>query len=212
MDNVVKALQNECELAELYSKASNLYNNAFDEVVKLKQSHIDAFNTLLQGVNLACSAKDDEKFNLNGEFMQDLVFLIERENENIAFYNEILADERDEKAKDLFYLFQAHSYNDILPALQGLNSLNSKLNSSNFGQNLLENALNSNGIFNELTKGKEFLDETAQTLERLKNKQLSQAELESFLRKLNFSLLGGAVLGAGLAFMFNEISNQYTKD
>ena len=212
MDNVVKALHNECELAGLYSKASSLYNSAFDEVVKLKQSHIDTFNALLQSANLAYSAKDDENFNLNGEFMQDLVFLIERENENIAFYNEILADERDEKAKDLFYLFQAHSYNDILPALQELNSLNSELNSSNFGQNLLENALNSNQFFNQITKGKEFLDETAQTLERLKNKQLSQAELESFLRKLNYSLLGGAVLGAGLAFMFNEISNQHTKD
>lgn len=158
---------------------------------------------------------DDEILDLSSDFSECVGFLIEHENENIAFYNEILDESSDENAKDLFYLFQAQSYNDILPALQSLNSLNNEQNSSGFNfneLNFLHNALNSNQIFNEIEKSKEFFNETAQTLERLKNKQLSHAELESFLRKLNFSLLGGAVLGAGLAFMFNEISNQYTKD
>lgn len=201
MDNLISARHNESHSARLYGKASSLYNNAFAELVALKQSHISALDECLgdlQGKNLSYGANDEKSFNLSGDFAEDLAFFIAHENENIAFYNALLDEKCDESAKDMFYLFQAHSYNDILPALKSLNSLNL--------------GLNSNTIFNEIEKSKEFFKESAETLEKLKNKQLSQAELENFLRKLNFSLLGGAVLGAGLAFMFNEISNQYTKD
>lgn len=201
MDNLISAKHNESYSAGLYAKASKLYNNAFAEVVLLKQSHISAIDECLrdlQGENLNYGAKDEENLDLSGDFAEDLAFFIAHENENIAFYNALIDENCDESAKDMFYLFQAHSYNDILPALNSLNSLNL--------------GLNSNTIFNEIEKTKEFFKESTQTLEKLKNKQLSHAELESFLKKLNFSLLGGAVLGAGLAFMFNEISNQYTKD
>lgn len=200
MDNLISARHNESYSAQLYSKASSLYDNAFAELVALKQSHISALDECLgdlQGENLSYGA-NEESFILSGDFAEDLAFFITHENENIAFYNALLDENCDESAKDMFYLFQAHSYNDILPALKSLSSLNL--------------GLNSNAIFNEIEKSKEFFKESAETLEKLKNKQLSQVELENFLKKLNFSLLGGAVLGAGLAFMLNEISNQYTKD
>lgn len=200
MDNLISARHNESHSAQLYSKASSLYNNAFAELVALKQSHISALDECLgdlQGENLSYGA-NEESFILSGDFAEDLAFFITHENKNIAFYNTLLDENCDESAKDIFYLFQAHSYNDILPALKSLSSLNL--------------GLNSNAIFNEIEKSKEFFKESTETLEKLKNKQLSQVELENFLKKLNFSLLGGAVLGAGLAFMLNEISNQYTKD
>lgn len=191
MNKLVKAFHNECQSFQIYDGISRLYHFSFESILQIKQNHIAILQEYLQDVSIKNLS---DEIALNGDFMSDLAFLIEHENENIAFYNVMIESQNDAKIKDMFYRFQAHSFNDILPTLQGLNSFNSKQ------------------IFNEFEKTKEFFDEATQTLNKLQNKELSQAELESFLRKLNFSLLGGALLGAAAMFMFNEIINQHKKD
>lgn len=192
--NTINALNNEYRSAQIYNNASSLYSSSFTPILKLKEDHINTLSEYLNDEDFVYQAQNDEDVILSGDFTQDLAFLITHENENIAFYNMLIVDEKDIKTKDMFYLFQAHSYNDILPALQSVNSLKS------------------HHIFDEIDKSKDFFNEASQTLNKLQNKELSQVELENFLRKLNFSLLGGALLGATAMFMFNELTNQHKKD
>lgn len=191
MNNLVKALHNESQSFQIYDKFSRLYHFSFEGILQVKQSHVSILQEYLQDMSIK---KITDEIAFSGDFADDLAFLRGHENENIAFYNFMIDSQNDVKIKDVFYRFQAHSFNDILPTLQGLNSFNSKQ------------------IFNEFEKTKEFFNEATQTLNKLQDKKLSQAELEGFLKKLNFSLLGGALLGAAAMFMFNEITNQHKKD
>lgn len=191
MNKLTKALHNECQSFQIYDEFSRLYHFSFESILQIKQSHVSILQEFLRDESVK---KMTDEMVLSGDFADDLAFLIGHENENIAFYNVVIDSQNDAKIKDMFYRFQAHSFNEILPALQGLNSFNS------------------NQLFNEFEKTKEFFNEATQTLNKLQNKKLSQAELESFLKKLNFSLLGGALLGAAALFMFNEITNQHKKD
>lgn len=192
--NIIDALHNEYRSAQIYHNASSLYHSSFAPILKFKEDHIKTLSECLNDENDVYQTQDDDDVVLSGDLTEDLAFLIAHENENIAFYNTLIAEETDIKTKDMFYLFQAHSYNEILPALQSVN------------------ALKAHHIFDEIDKGKEFFNEASQTLNKLQNKELSQAELENFLRKFNFSLLGGALLGATAMFMFNELTNQHIKD
>lgn len=187
MDKINQVLVNECKSFQIYEYASRLYSSYFAPILQIKQNHIDALKDYCQIKSL----KNDDDFALSGNFMSDLAFLISHENENIAFYNAMLDEENDEKFKDMLYFFQAQSFNEILPALQSLNS---------------------NQFFTQINKTKELFNEATRTFNKLQNKELSQAELEGFLKKLNFSLLGGVLLGVGAMFMFNELTNQNTKD
>lgn len=195
-NNVLNALDNEYKSLELYNNASSIYGASFAPIVELKQSHITTLSAYLQnaGVAVPSNVYANTNFGLSGNLMSDLTLFIQNENDNIAFYNTVIDTENDISVKDSFYLFQAHSYNDILPALQSVN------------------LINSNNILNEITKARGFLNEAGTTLNKLQNNELSQAELEGFLSKLNFSLIGGAMLGAITAFVFNEISNQQKKE
>lgn len=192
--NITKALKNEYHSIQIYNEALSLYNSSFVPVLKLKEEHINTLNEYLDDENFDYTAQNDNNSILSGNLTEDLAFLITHENENIAFYNELIDTETNLSTKDIFYLFQAHSYNDILPALQSINSLKT------------------HQIFDEINKSKDFFKEASTTLNKLQNKELSQAELESFLRKCNFSLLGGALLGVAAMFMFNEFTNQHKKD
>lgn len=187
MDKFIQTFDNECKSFQIYEYVSRLYGSYFAPILQIKQNHINILKEYCQTKSL----KNDDDFALSGNFMSDLAFLISHENENIAFYNEMLDEENDEKFKDRLYFFQAQSFNEILPALQSLNS---------------------NQFFSQINKTKEFFNEATMTFNKLQNKQLSQAELEGFLKKLNFSLLGGVLLGVGAMFMFNEFTNQNTKD
>ena len=60
----------------------------------------------------------------------------------------------------------------------------------------------------QLNQGKVLIDETAVMVNRLKDGSLSQDELEGFLGKLNYSLVGGAIVGAFGVIIANELLNK----
>lgn len=195
-NNILSAMDCEYKSLQLYSNLASIYKVPLAPIIDLKQAHINTLASYLQNANetVPSNAYVDANFNLSGDLLSDLGLLIQNENENIALYNTLIENEADPVVKDSFYLFQAHSFNEILPALETVNST--------------VNSINSNTVANELTKAKSFLTEANATLNKLQNNQLSQAELEGFLSKINFSLLGGAVLGALGAFLLNELTNK----
>ena len=109
----------------------------------------------------------------------------------MELYNALSANESDPQVLDTFYRLQAASYNNHIPTLQ--NALNSTQN---------------NKILEQLNQGKALLDETAVMVNRLKDGSLNQDELEGFLSKLNYSLVGGAIMGAFGVIIVNELLNK----
>lgn len=93
---------------------------------------------------------------------------------------------------------------------QNLNSQNQNLsqNFTNFQPDFTNHLNNFNKITNELSKVRLIISEASQIAQKLENKELSQAELEAFLQKLNFPLLGGVALGAFASILLSEISSK----
>jgi hypothetical protein len=75
----------------------------------------------------------------------------------------------------------------------------------------LQNALNlnqNNNLLEQLNQGKTLINETAIMVNKLKDGSLGQDELEGFLNKLNYSLVGGAIIGAFGVIIANELLNK----
>lgn len=155
--------------------------------------------------------------NLNLLFMQFLQFLSQKQNPinqaleqenpnaNLEFLNQILGANLTQNSANLHEQILANLNSQNRDFSQNFANLN-----ENFKQNLslnLTNHLNNfNKIFDELAKAKALINEASQTMQKLENKDLSQAELEAFLRKLNFPLLGGVALGVLASILLSEIS------
>lgn len=223
MLNTLNTIDNEYKSLSIYSHAFSLYGSAFSGIVSLKQSHIDTLSVYLANANAQIPANayiNNAPLVLSGDFISDIDALIAHENDNISFYNSAIATEIDTNVLDSLYLFQAHSYNDILQALQSAKILSQGFsaqnganlsNLSNLAQNLGTNVLNSS-VLNELGKAKGLIDEASQIMAKMQNNELSQVELEGFLGRLlgglNYSLIGGALLGALVAIMLNNANKQ----
>ena len=75
----------------------------------------------------------------------------------------------------------------------------------------MQNALNlnqNNNLLEQLNQGKTLINETAIMVNKLKDGSLGQDELEGFLGKLNYSLIGGAIIGAFGVIIANELLNK----
>ena len=117
-----------------------------------------------------------------------------------------------------FESLQAQGLNAFIPLLNSLNfsenDENLNENDENFNQNstqLKENLYNfilQNAMAENLAGVGDFLSQTNEIMAKLESKTLSKDELVGFLSKLNYPLLGGMALGAGLAFVLNELKNQ----
>ena len=128
---------------------------------------------------------------------------IMRENENVALYNALLANEQDSTIIDTFYRLQAASFNHHIPALQ--NALARVQNPTAQNSQNLQNIQNA---MEALSNGREVLQETGAMIAQLKEGTLKQEQLESFLGRLNYSLIGGVIAGALGVAVFNEFLNQ----
>lgn len=148
----------------------------------------------------ALSSQNNKKSKKKKNFKdnaQNLDSQSENPNANLELLNQILGANLTQNSANL------NSQNrDFSQNFANLNE--------NFKQNLslnLTNHLNNfNKIFDELAKAKALINEASQTMQKLENKDLSQAELEAFLRKLNFPLLGGVALGVLASILLSEIS------
>ena len=181
MNNILLAIKNEIKSLNLYKNMITLYGEAFSNLSNIKQDNI---NKLKQFLNDDIKINNDNNIKLSKNFINDINILINHENENIAFYNDLLDNEKDENIKDIFYHIQAKSYNDILTNL---------------------NIFNSSNFINEITK---FKDTISQTINKIKNKEISQDDIINILNKINFSMLGGVAIGAIAGIVLNEIIKQ----
>lgn len=189
IDNLLKALDDEYKAYSFYFSASE-FGAPFTNLLEAEANHINAIIFHLNELGAQIPA-NPYSFATTKSFEEAAVIALQNEQANVELYNTLVTNENDAQIIDTFYRLQAASYNNHIPSLQ--NALN--LNQNN---NLLE----------QLNQGKTLINETAIMVNKLKDGSLGQDELEGFLGKLNYSLVGGAIIGAFGVIIVNELLNK----
>ena len=199
-ENLLRALDDEYRAYCFYTLASPL-DEMFVHLQSAELSHINALKFHLQRLNVAIPENPYvNTLTLPASLEEVIQTAIMRENENVALYNTLLANEQDPEIIDTFYRLQAASFNQHIPALQ--NALIRVQNP------IAQNPKNMQNTMEILNNGKEVLKETGAMIAQLKEGTLKQEQLESFLGWLNYSLIGGVIIGALGVAVFNEFLNQ----
>lgn len=189
IDNLLKALDDEYKAYSFYFSASE-FGAPFTNLLEAEANHINAIIFHLNELGVQIPA-NPYSFATPKSFEEAVAIALQNEQANVELYNTLVTNENDAQIIDTFYRLQAASYNNHIPSLQ--NALN--LNQNN---NLLE----------QLNQGKTLINETAIMVNKLKDGSLGQDELEGFLGKLNYSLVGGAIIGAFSVIIANELLNK----
>ncbi|MDE6958004.1 hypothetical protein LS72_005850 [Helicobacter apodemus] len=192
-ENLTQALDNEYKAYSFYANASKTFGFPFNQIFSTKLQDINALNLHLTSLNIPIPTNPYINTILPNTLEETLQNAISNENTGITLYNTLITQETDMRALDTFYLLQAASFNHHIPTLQ------------NFLYGLRQN--NKNPL-EQIHQGKALLDETGTIITQLQNGNLSQGELEGFLNKLNYSLIGGIILGAFGAIILNEFLNR----
>ncbi|TLD83568.1 hypothetical protein LS70_005305 [Helicobacter sp. MIT 11-5569] len=194
VENLVLALDDEYKAYSFYTLASPL-GGIFVNLQNAEAAHINALTYHLQRLN--AEIPNNPYLNtivLPNTLQGVLQTALMQENENIALYNNLIANEQDAEIIDVFYRLQAASFNNHIPALQNVI--------------MQEQAKNTENVMEMLNNGKAILEETGEMVARLQQGNLSQDQLEGFLNKLNYSLVGGVIAGAFGVIIFNELLSQ----
>lgn len=199
-ENLLRALDDEYRAYCFYTLASPL-DEMFVHLQSAELSHINALKFHLQKLNVAIPENPyANTLTLPASLEEVIQTAIMRENENVALYNTLLANEQNPEIIDTFYRLQAASFNQHIPALQ--NALIRVQNP------IAQNPKNMQNTMEILNNGKDVLRETGAMIAQLKEGTLKQEQLESFLGRLNYSLIGGVIIGALGVAVFNEFLNQ----
>ncbi len=199
-ENLLRALDDEYRAYCFYTLASPL-DEMFVHLQSAELSHINALKFHLQKLNVAIPENPyANTLTLPASLEEVIQTAIMRENENVALYNTLLANEQNPEIIDTFYRLQAASFNQHIPALQ--NALIRVQNP------IAQNPKNMQNTMEILNNGKDVLKEAGAMIAQLKEGTLKQEQLESFLGRLNYSLIGGVIIGALGVAVFNEFLNQ----
>lgn len=195
VENLLIALDDEFKAYAFYAQANALqspFGYLFANLQNAEERHIAMLSVHLQNLNGEIPSNPYLGVSLLPNTLDGVLQVaLQNEWENIALYNRLIESEQNANVINTFYHLQAASYNNHIPALQ--NALAQVQNPQN-PQNFLES----------LNGGKELLNEAGQMVAQLKEGTLSQGELEGFLQKLNYSLVGGVVAGAFGVIILNE--------
>ncbi|MDE5926667.1 MAG: hypothetical protein K2N75_01540 [Helicobacter sp.] len=200
-ENLLLALNDEYKAYSFYTSVSS-YGQVFVHLQSAEQTHINALSWHLQnlGVSIPQNPYNAESFANFSSIEEILQTALVNENKNVELYNTLIANEKDLEVIDTFYRLQAASFNNHIPSLSyTLEQIQGATRDS---------AQNLQSTFQALSEGKVLLNEAGEMLNKMQNGTLSQMELESFLHKLNYSLIGGVIVGALGASLLNEFLNQ----
>ena len=192
-ENLLQALDNEYKAYSFYANASQSLGFPFSQIFGAKLQDINALKLHLTNLNIPIPTNPYIDTILPNTLEETLQNAINNENTSVTLYNTLITQETNTNILDTFYRIQATSFNHNIPTLQNA---------------LYTPQQNNKGTLEQIQQGKVLLDETGAIITKLQNGDLTQGELEKFLNKLNYSLIGGVILGAFGAIIFNEFLNR----
>ncbi len=189
------AVYDEFKAYETYTKIIEKFG-AITPFINIKEAeavHYSALIPFLQKYNVQIPVNDwSEKIQVPNTYIECCELGVASEINNIAMYDNLIANTKEEDVKDILYKLQAASYNNHLPAFRKavLNYYNGVNNSTNIEEML----------------GK--VNEYQLFVEDIVNGNISQDKISLILSKLNISMLSGAGLGAALVAFLNNYSGE----
>lgn len=116
-----KALMNEYHARNTYRQIISIFGNVlpFSKIVKAEQTHINPLLLLYEKKSITVPAEPDTSENAVPENIEDACRIaVQREEENIALYDELLIDTDEQDVIAVFTQLQAASRDRHLPALR----------------------------------------------------------------------------------------------
>ncbi|RXI39652.1 DUF2202 domain-containing protein [Malaciobacter mytili] len=192
------AVYDEFKAYETYTKIIEKFG-AITPFINIKEAeaiHYSALIPLLQKYNVEVPINDwAEKIKVPNTYIECCELGVASEINNIAMYDNLIANTKQQDIKDMLFKLQAASYNNHLPAFRKavLNHYNGVSNSTSL-----------NSIEEMMGKANEY----QMLLEDIANGNINQDKISLLLSKLNISMLSGAGLGAALVAFLNSYSQE----
>ncbi len=191
------AVYDEFKAYETYTKIIEKFG-AIAPFINIKEAeavHYSALIPLLQKYNVQVPINDwAEKIKVPNTYIECCELGVASEINNIAMYDNLIANTKEDDVKDILYKLQAASYNNHLSAFRKavLNHYNGVNNST------------TNSIEEMMTKANEY----QMLLEDIVKGDINQDKISLLLSKLNISMISGVGLGAALVAFLNNYSQE----
>ncbi|RXJ87971.1 DUF2202 domain-containing protein [Arcobacter sp. CECT 8985] len=196
------AVYDEFKAYETYSKIIEKFG-AIKPFINIKEAeavHYSALMPLLQKYNVEVPINDwQEKIKVPNSYIECCELGVASEINNIAMYDNLIANTKQPDIKDILFKLQAASYNNHLPAFRKcvLNHYNG-----------LNQSTSLNSVEDMMSKANEY----QMLLEDVASGNIDQNKITEILSKLNISMISGAGLGAALVAFLNNYSQENNKE
>ena len=128
---------------------------------------------------------------------------VAEEIDNIKMYDNLISYAKEyPDILDVLYKLQAASYNNHLPALRQAVAKHSNLNSNDINVDAIHQENSVHNIDEAINK----MDEISAMASKFATGNVSQEDILKLLSNSNLSFIGGALLGAVGAGVFNQIT------
>ncbi len=192
-NNLLAALEQEYSIHALYQTCNNQWGRDYPflgEFVATQEQQINALLFLLSQRGIPAT-----NTFANAVLYDDVLeTVLIQENNKIQFYNQLLSTETDVEVQDVFYRFQAISYNNHLPIVR------KELAKIYQGENTATQS--------DIEKSKQLIAEAQTLMNDFKQGTVDEKKIQNFLGNLNYSLVGGVILGGISAMILNEFLNK----
>ncbi|AXX93087.1 DUF2202 domain-containing protein [Malaciobacter molluscorum LMG 25693] len=188
------AVYDEFKAYESYSKIIEKFG-AIHPFVNIKEAeavHYSALMPLLQKYNVEVPINDwADKIEVPNTYIECCELGVASEINNIAMYDDLIANTKQPDIKDILFKLQAASYNNHLPAFRKcvLNHYNG-----------VNQATNLNSVEEMMNKASEY----QMLLEDIASGNMDQNKISELFNKLNISMISGAGFGAALVAFLNS--------
>lgn len=192
------AAWDEFDAYNTYSNVTAKFGNVlpFSNIINSEINHYNEMIGLMQKYGIQAPVVQQKQIELPDTLQECCEIAVAAEIDNVALYNNLLAHVQEADVRDLFYRVQAASYNSHLPAFR--NCVMSFYN-QNTNQNM--NMQSENKMLENVQQYQALIEDAM-------NGNVDQNRLMSMLSNMNYSLIGGLLVGALGSFTVNNLVNK----
>ncbi len=198
------AAWDEFDAYNTYSNVIAKFGNVlpFSNIINSEINHYNEMIGLMQKYGIEPPVVQQKQIELPDTLQECCEIAVAAEIDNVALYNNLLAYVQEADVRDLFYRVQAASYNNHLPAFRNCVM-------SFYTQNANQNMMgNQNMDMQNQNNMLENVQQYQALIEDAMNGNVDQNKLMSMLSNMNYSLVGGLLVGALGSFTVNNLINK----
>ncbi|RAX58029.1 hypothetical protein CCZ01_04270 [Helicobacter monodelphidis] len=200
-NNLMSLLDFEYQKLGFYQQLANIFgvDSCFGQLSQATTLQVNAALFLIQNQGLSYNYRPLNQDSISSQLIENLEKAFIFESNTIQLCNQWLSSEQDANVRDFIFRIQALAYNSHIPLIRK-NMVNVYQQNSSIQQE--------SQVLGEVEKAQILFSQTNEMIEELRAGTLTQEKLGGFLSNLNYSLIGGVILGGISAMILNEILNK----